>query len=215
MQDLRINEIFYSLQGESSRAGLPTTFIRLSGCPLRCTYCDTEYAFKGGERLSIESVIDKVSAFPAKYITVTGGEPLAQPACFPLLSALVERGFKVSIETSGAFDISMINKNVMVVMDLKTPDSNECAKNLMSNIQHLKKNDEIKFVICSRSDYEWAKQVIKDEQLEEKVSLLISASWGEQPLSDLADWVLEDGLMIRFQTQLHKVIWPNSFGPGV
>ena len=215
MKDLRINEIFYSIQGESSRAGLPTTFIRLSGCPLRCTYCDTEYAFKGGDRLSIEAILKQVKSYPARYVTVTGGEPLAQPAAITLMTALVEAGFKVSIETSGAFDITPIDNSVMVVMDLKTPDSNESSKNLMSNIKQLKKTDEVKFVICSRKDYDWAKQVIIDEKLEDKVALLMSSSWGQLPLSELANWILEDGLAIRFQTQLHKVIWPDSFGPGV
>ena len=215
MQSLRINEIFFSIQGESTRAGLPTSFVRLSGCPLRCTYCDTEYAFKGGERSSINDVIDTLKKKPTKYVTVTGGEPLAQQACIPFLKELSEQGFMVSLETSGAFDISEVDPRVMVVMDLKTPDSNECSKNLFSNIQYLKLSDQIKFVICSRADYVWAKKIILDENLEIKVALLMSPSWEQQSLSDLANWMLEDGLNVRFQTQLHKVIWPNSFGPGV
>lgn len=215
MQDLRINEIFFSIQGESSRAGLPTSFIRLSGCPLRCAYCDTEYAFKGGKRFSVDSIIDEVKKNPTKYITVTGGEPLAQLGCLPLMDSLCEQGFKVSLETSGAFDISKVDKRVMVVMDLKTPDSKESAKNLWSNIDHLKIDDQIKFVICSREDYLWSKKVITEHKLDTKASLLMSSSWQQQSLSELANWILEDGLNVRFQTQLHKVIWPNSFGPGV
>lgn len=215
MQQLRINEIFFSIQGESTRAGLPTSFIRLSGCPLRCTYCDTEYAFKGGKRMTIDSIMEEIAQYPTKYVTVTGGEPLAQNLCIDLLYQLVEAGYLVSIETSGAFDVSKVDPRVMLVMDLKTPDSGEEKKNLFSNLAYLKPTDQIKFVICSEKDYQWSKELIIEHQLTSKVELLFSASWGEQSLSELANWILADGLEVRFQAQLHKVIWPNSFGPGV
>ncbi len=215
MQQLRINEMFFSIQGESSRAGLPTSFIRLSGCPLRCLYCDTEYAFKGGERLSIDSVLNTIKQNPTKYITVTGGEPLAQPLCIDLLKTLSDEGYKVSLETSGAFDISKVDKRVLIVMDLKTPASGEEGKNLFSNLEHLKNTDEIKFVICDRNDYLWSKDLINDHNLNQQFTVLMSPEANNQPLADLANWILEDGLDVRFQTQLHKVIWPESFGPGV
>lgn len=214
MQQLRINEIFFSIQGESVRSGLPTTFIRLSGCPLRCTYCDTEYAFKGGDRMSIDSIIEAVKKNPTKYVTVTGGEPLAQAQSLELMHQLVELGYLVSIETSGAFDVSKVDPRVMLVMDLKTPDSGEESKNLFSNLAHLKPTDQIKFVICSQRDYEWSRELIKEYQLSDKVELLMSASWGAQDLSQLAKWILDDGLQLRFQAQLHKVIWPDC-GAGV
>jgi 7-carboxy-7-deazaguanine synthase len=215
MQQLRINEIFFSIQGESTRSGLPTSFIRLSGCPLRCLYCDTEYAFKGGDRMSIDSIIEAVKKNPTKYITVTGGEPLAQAPCIDLMSQLAELGYYVSLETSGAFDVSKVDPRVMLVMDLKTPDSGEESKNLFSNLSCLKRTDQIKFVICSQKDYLWSKDIIEEHQLADKVDVLMSASWGAQDLSQLANWILEDGLQVRFQAQLHKVIWPNNFGPGV
>ncbi len=215
MQQLRINEIFFSIQGESTRAGLPTTFIRLSGCPLRCHYCDTKYAFKGGDRYTISQLIENISAYPTKYVTVSGGEPLAQPGCIELLSELCEQGYQVSIETSGAFDISAIDERVLIVMDLKTPASGEVDKNLFSNLSYLKSSDQIKFVICDRKDYVWAGDLIEEHGLSERFTVLMSPSWQQQSLRDLANWILEDGLEVRFQTQLHKVIWPDSFGPGV
>lgn len=215
MQQLRINEIFFSIQGESSRAGLPTAFIRLSGCPLRCLYCDTEYAFKGGKRQTIEEIMTAVKAYPAKYITVTGGEPLAQATCHQLLSRLADEGYLVSLETSGAFNIAEVDERVMVVMDLKTPGSGEVDKNLFSNLALLKPTDQIKFVICNQADYQWAKELMLEHQLHKKVEVLMSASWQQQSLRDLANWIIDDGLEVRFQTQLHKVIWPDSFGPGV
>lgn len=215
MQQLRINEIFFSIQGESVNAGLPTSFVRLSGCPLRCTYCDTEYAFKGGQRMSIDEIVAKVKAYATPYVTVTGGEPLAQPLSLTLMQQLCDLGFHVSIETSGAFDISEIDKRVMVVMDLKTPSSGEVTKNLFSNLAHLKHTDQIKFVIGTQADYLWARDLICEHALEKRCQLLFSPSWEQQSLSELANWILEDGLMVRFQVQLHKVIWPNSYGPGV
>lgn len=215
MQQLRINEIFFSIQGESVRAGIPTTFIRLSGCPLRCTYCDTEYAFKGGKRYSIDALVEEAKNYPTKYITISGGEPLAQKDCWPLMTALCDEGFEVSLETSGAFDIADVDPRVMIVMDLKTPASNEEDKNLYSNIPLLKSTDQIKFVICDREDYLWSKALIKTQELEDKVCLLMSPEWENQSLRSLANWILEDGLKVRYQVQLHKVIWPNSYGPGV
>lgn len=215
MQQLRINEIFFSIQGESTRSGIPTTFIRLSGCPLRCTYCDTEYAFKGGDRFSIEEILAKISTYPSKYITVTGGEPLAQPLCFELIKHLADADYKVSLETSGAFDLTNVDPRTMIVMDLKTPTSGEVDKNLFSNLEILKPSDQIKIVICNEQDYIWARELIREHRLTERLDVLFSPSWGQQDLRQLANWILEDGLEVRFQVQLHKVVWPNSYGPGV
>ncbi len=210
---LTITEIFYSLQGESTRVGLPTVFIRLTGCPLRCNYCDTEYAFKGGERLSIEQILTSVAAYQTPFITVTGGEPLAQKNCLILLTALCEQNYQVSLETSGALDIRDVDPRVMIVMDLKAPSSGEVEKNLWTNLDHLKSTDEIKYVIADRADYEWAKDTIETHDLAQRVnSLLFSPSFDQLPLQQLAEWILADHLPVRMQLQLHKMIWPDARG---
>lgn len=213
MSSLRIHEIFYSLQGESRTIGLPTLFIRLTGCPLRCQYCDTEYAFQGGSKMTMADILQKAEGYQARFITVTGGEPLAQVECRELLSKLCEQGYQVSLETSGAMDIANIDPRVSVVMDLKTPDSKEAHRNLYSNIALLKKSDQIKFVICSREDYEWAKFKLDEYQLTEKVDdILFSPSANELSATDLAQWVIEDNLAVRFQIQLHKLLWNDEPG---
>ncbi len=212
MNSLRITELFYSLQGESTTVGLPTVFIRLTGCPLRCGYCDTAYAFKGGKILSIESIVTQVKMHQCQTICVTGGEPLAQPACMALLNNLCDEQYHVSIETSGAIDVAPIDKRVMIVMDLKTPDSGECEKNLWSNLAHLKPTDQIKFVICSREDYIWAKQTIKERDLCNICQILFSPSFGVVNPTELAEWILADHLPVRFQLQLHKILWGDKPG---
>lgn len=209
---LRITEIFHSLQGESSTVGLPTVFVRLTGCPLRCQYCDTSYAFSGGNVIAINDIIATVASFNCQYVCVTGGEPLAQPGALHLLSELCRQGFYVSLETSGARDIAGVDSGVMIVMDLKTPDSQECDKNLLSNIAHLKPTDEIKFVLCSRQDYEWACHMIDEHQLNQKAQLLFSPSFGQLNPTTLADWIIADRLPVRFQLQLHKVLWNDEPG---
>jgi len=210
--DLRITEIFYSLQGESTTVGLPTVFIRLTGCPLRCVYCDTAYAFQGGEKWSVEAILEEVSLYKSAHVTVTGGEPLAQKECLVLLDSLVDKGYKVSLETSGALDVSAVNRRVKKVMDLKTPDSGEMSKNLYGNIESLTAHDEVKFVICSREDYDWVKNVIKEQALTERCELLLSPCMGRQAAEELADWILADRLQVRFQVQLHKTIWGDRPG---
>lgn len=210
---LRITEIFNSLQGEARTIGRPTVFVRLTGCPLRCQYCDTAYAFSGGEMWSIESILQEVASYSPRYITVTGGEPLAQPNCRALLTGLCEAGYEVSLETSGALDIADIDPRVSVVLDLKTPDSGECHRNLMENIPHLKAKDQVKFVICSRQDYQWARMKVDEFQLADKVDdVLFSPSHGQVKAVELADWIVEDRLPVRFQMQLHKVLWADEPG---
>jgi 7-carboxy-7-deazaguanine synthase len=209
-ESLRITEIFYSLQGESLTVGLPTVFVRLTGCPLRCTYCDTAYAFKGGKKWCLDDILKEVEGYGAKHVTVTGGEPLAQVGCHALLTALCDKGFEVSLETSGALDIAGVDKRVMIVLDLKTPASKEESKNLYQNLAFLKKTDQIKFVICDRTDYDWAVELISTRKLDTICPVLFSPSWGELPLSSLAEWILKDKLPVRFQIQLHKVIWPDD-----
>lgn len=209
---LRITEIFHSLQGESVTVGLPTVFVRLTGCPLRCQYCDTAYAFSGGEVVEIDDILKQIAAYNCTHVCVTGGEPLAQPGCIPLLTKLCDQGHFVSIETSGARDISAIDKRVMIVMDLKTPDSLEADKNLFSNLEYLKASDQIKFVLCSRQDYEWARSIIKEYSLVSRVQLLFSPSWNQLSPTDLANWIIEDNLPVRFQLQLHKILWNDTPG---
>ncbi|MFW2534557.1 MULTISPECIES: 7-carboxy-7-deazaguanine synthase QueE [unclassified Legionella] len=209
---LRITEIFYSLQGESVTVGLPTVFIRLTGCPLRCQYCDTAYAFSGGEMQSLTSILEKVTSYNCKQVCVTGGEPLAQPGCIDLLRQLCDAGFNVSLETSGARDIAQVDKRVMVIMDLKTPGSGESKKNLFANLAHLKQSDQIKFVLCSREDYDWACQIIIEHNLSERVQILFSPSWNELNSTLLADWIVTDRLPVRFQLQLHKILWNDAPG---
>lgn len=209
---LRITEIFHSLQGESVTVGLPTVFVRLTGCPLRCQYCDTAYAFSGGEVRAINDVLDDVASYGCKHVCVTGGEPLAQPGCIELLKTLCDAGYFVSIETSGARDISSVDKRVMIVMDLKTPDSLESDKNLMTNLEYLKSDDQIKFVLCSRNDYEWACNIIKEYHLLERIQLLFSPSWNQLNPTELANWIIQDKLSVRFQLQLHKILWNDAPG---
>jgi 7-carboxy-7-deazaguanine synthase len=209
---LRIHEIFFSLQGETSRSGLPTAFVRLTGCPLRCGYCDTAYAFQGGETLELESIMQKVEATGAHYVTVTGGEPLAQKDCIPLLRMLCDAGFDVSLETGGSLDISAVDPRVSVILDIKTPGSLEVSKNLWSNISHLKPSDEVKFVLCSKDDYEWAKQVLAEHTITDKCPVLFSPVYSTLKPTDLAGWILQDKLPVRFQLQLHKILWGEEPG---
>jgi 7-carboxy-7-deazaguanine synthase len=210
---LRITEIFYSLQGEALTVGLPTVFVRLTGCPLRCQYCDTEYAFHGGERLTQAQVLEQVAAFSPRYICVTGGEPLAQPSCIPLLSALCDAGYQVSLETSGAMPIDKVDARVSRVLDLKTPDSAESSRNLWDNIPLLNKHDQVKFVICSRRDYDWARLQLDQYRLNERAGeVLFSPSFGQQNATELADWIVQDNLPVRFQLQLHKLLWNDEPG---
>ena len=212
MTSLRITEIFHSLQGESTTVGLPTVFIRLTGCPLRCQYCDTAYAFNGGHLIEIDDIIAQTANFGCQHVCVTGGEPLAQPACIELLQQLCDKGYTVSIETSGARDIAFVDTRVMIVMDLKTPDSKECGKNKLTNLAYLKLSDQIKFVLCSKNDYEWAKSMMKEHQLETKAHILFSPSWGQLAPTTLAEWILQDRLPVRFQLQLHKILWNDAPG---
>lgn len=210
---LKIYEIFYSLQGESTRIGLPTVFIRLTGCPMRCTYCDTEYAFSGGQNMEIADILEQVGEYGTRYITVTGGEPLAQKECLGLLAALCDAGYSVSLETGGAMDVAAVDPRVSIIMDIKTPGSNETTNMRWDNLAHISTKDEIKFVLCSREDYDWAKQVIGEKQLLEKCTILFSPSYNQVTPSDLAAWVLEDQLAVRMQLQMHKILWGEK--PGV
>ena len=207
---LRISEIFHSIQGESSRVGLPTVFVRLTGCPLRCVWCDTEYAFSGGEMMSLTEVLAKVAEFNCKTICVTGGEPLAQKACIELLQALCDAGYSVSLETSGALDISEVDARVARIMDIKAPDSGEVAKNRWENIPLLNAHDEVKFVLASAADYEWAADVVRREHLSDRCAVLFSPVQGTLSPTDLAEWVVRDHLPVRFQLQLHKVLWGSE-----
>lgn len=209
---LRITEIFYSLQGESSFVGLPTVFIRLTGCPLRCGYCDTAYAFSGGEWMQISDILQQIKQYSATTVCVTGGEPLAQRCCGDLLTQLCDEGYRVSIETSGSIDISPIDPRVSRIMDIKTPGSGEESKNRYENIQHLTNKDEVKFVLCNREDYDWSKNVIEQYQLLEKSQVLFSPVHEGISPSDLADWIIADRLNVRFQFQLHKFLWNNEPG---
>ena len=209
---LRITEIFHSLQGESRPTGCPSAFVRLTGCPLRCTYCDTAYAFNGGERLSIESILERVKSFQVRHVCVTGGEPLAQPACHDLLTALCDAGYQVSLETGGALDVSAVDPRVTVVLDIKTPASGEEGRNLWANLERLKPEDQVKFVICSRADYDWAVEKIGEHQLAKRCEVLFSPAWEQQPAKDLAEWILADHLPVRFQVQLHKYLWGGEPG---
>ncbi|MCP4286351.1 MAG: 7-carboxy-7-deazaguanine synthase QueE [Gammaproteobacteria bacterium] len=209
---LRITEIFHSLQGESNTVGLPTVFVRLTGCPLRCGYCDTSYAFKGGEWMSLQQIRDEVDQYRARYVTVTGGEPLAQAGCLELLALLCDDGYRVSLETSGAMDIARVDPRVVRVMDIKTPASGEMEKNLYQNINQLNSSDQAKFVICDEADYRWSRQILKEYALESRCEVLFSPAQGSQNPAELAQWILRDRLDVRFQIQLHKVLWDDVNG---
>ena len=211
-ETLRVSEIFFSLQGETSRVGLPTVFIRLTGCPLRCGYCDTEYAFYGGRRLSITEILAETGGFGTRYVTVTGGEPLAQHSCLNLLGNLCDAGYSVSLETSGALDISKVDTRVSRIMDIKTPGSGEVEKNLWSNLSHLTARDEVKFVVCDQADYEWSVEVMHQHKLDLACAVLFSPVHGKLDPSTLAGWILRDRLPVRMQIQLHKLLWGE--GPG-
>ena len=210
---LRITEIFHSLQGETSRSGLPTVFIRLTGCPLRCTYCDTAYAFSGGKTRRLDEILAAAAQYGTRYVTVTGGEPLAQKSCFALLRELCERGYSVSLETGGAIDVSGVDRRVSKILDIKTPASGEVEKNLWSNLERLTPHDEIKFVICDEADYRWSKGQLASRGLDRLCPVLFSPSNRELPPAQLAEWILRDRLPVRFQLQLHKQLWGDR--PGV
>jgi len=209
---LRISEIFFSLQGETSRIGLPTVFVRLTGCPLRCTYCDTTYAFSGGQNYSIADILKQVAEYTPRYVTVTGGEPLAQKNCLLLLVALCDAGYEVSLETGGALDIGEVDARVMRVVDIKTPASGEVEKNRWENLPLLTRQDEIKFVLCDENDYRWAKQVLKQRQLADRCAVTFSPAHGTLNATQLAEWILRDRLTVRLQLQLHKILWNNAAG---
>ena len=210
---LRITEVFFSLQGEARSVGRPTTFVRLTGCPLRCTYCDTAYAFSGGTVMSVSSILRQVHAHPTRYVTVTGGEPLAQPNVQELMTTLCDDGFAVSLETSGALDVAGVDARVSKVVDFKTPGSGEVARNLFENVRHLTPGDQVKFVICDRADYQWAKMRCDEFNLADLVGdVLFSPSSGQLDPARLADWILADGLDVRFQIQLHKLLWNDEPG---
>jgi 7-carboxy-7-deazaguanine synthase len=212
MAQCRITEIFYSLQGETRTIGLPTVFVRLTGCPLRCGYCDTEYAFTGGKRMDIAEIVEEVASYNPRYVTVTGGEPLAQQTCHQLLTELCDLGVEVSLETSGAMDVSQVDPRVVKVMDLKTPASKEETKNRYSNIDYLTANDQVKFVICDQDDYLWSKQKLTEYDLVSRCEVLFSPIHGELEPAQLADWIIKDNLPVRMQVQLHKYLWGDEQG---
>jgi 7-carboxy-7-deazaguanine synthase len=209
---LRINEIFHSLQGEADSVGFRTVFVRLTGCPLRCRYCDTEYAFHAGDWHDLDSILESVRQFDATHVCVTGGEPLAQPNCLVLLERLCDAGFKVSLETSGAMSIDRVDPRVVRVLDVKTPGSGEVARNRVENFPLLTSRDQVKFVICSREDYDWSRAYLQEHALSERCQVLFSPSYTEVPAATLADWILADRLPVRFQLQLHKVLWGDVAG---
>jgi len=209
---LRITEIFYSLQGEARSVGYPTVFIRLTGCPLRCGYCDTSYAFQGGEWYSLDDILREVERYNTRYVTVTGGEPLAQKPCLDLLTRLCDAGYQVSLETSGALDVSAVDSRVVKVVDIKTPASGEVDKNLDSNLQYLTSQDQVKFVLSDRQDYDWAVALLRQQALADKCEVLFSPVHGQLDARQLADWILADQLPIRFQIQLHKLLWGDEPG---
>ncbi|MDF1795173.1 MAG: 7-carboxy-7-deazaguanine synthase QueE [Coxiellaceae bacterium] len=212
-ESLRITEIFYSLQGETDTIGWPTLFIRLTGCPLRCQYCDTEYAFHGGKRQTLDAIIEQAQTHKTlRHITVSGGEPLAQPAVISLMQRLCDLGYEVSLETSGALDISKVDDRVSRIVDIKTPESGEVAKNRWQNMDLLQANDQLKFVLCSRADYDWAKQIIEQHQLLSRCPVLFSPSFEQIKARELADWIVVDQLPVRFQLQLHKILWNDEPG---
>jgi len=210
---LKVTEIFYSLQGEARNVGLPTIFVRLTGCPLRCDYCDTAYAFTGGEWMDIDEIIDEIKQYKTLHITVTGGEPLAQKQCIGLLERLCDLGYEVSLETSGAMLVDQVDARVTKILDVKAPASKEDSKNRTENFALLQADDQIKFVICDENDYAWSKQFIQQHQLEDKCEILFSPSHEQLDAATLAAWILRDQLKVRFQLQLHKYLWGDK--PGV
>ena len=212
MARLKITEIFHSLQGEADSVGIPTVFVRFTGCPLRCQYCDTAYAFHGGEWWEMEAVLARVSELGARYVCVTGGEPLAQKTCLELLAALCNAGLRVSLETSGAMSLEEVDPRVVLVVDLKTPASGEETRNRYGELQRLAPKDQVKFVICDRSDYEWSRGKLRELALDSRCTVLFSPSHEQLAARDLADWILEDRLPVRFQIQLHKYLWGNTPG---
>ena len=209
---LRITELFLSLQGESLTAGLPTVFVRLTGCPLRCGYCDTDYAFQGGEWMNVDAILERVEGYGVSHVTVTGGEPLAQKNCLKLLEALCDAGYAVSLETSGALDISKVDPRVVRVMDLKAPGSGEVERNRYENLEVLAPTDQVKFVICGREDYDWAREMLQRHDIAQRCTVLFSPVHGKQDATELADWILRDRLPVRMQIQLHKYLWGNEPG---
>lgn len=209
---LRVSEIFYSVQGETSRIGLPTVFVRLTGCPLRCGYCDSAYAFYGGQTMDIDAIVEQVRQYGTPHVTVTGGEPLAQKRCHLLLSALCDAGFSVSLETSGALPIDQVDARVLRVVDIKTPASGELERMHWENLEHLRAGDELKFVLVNEADYQWARQLLEEKRLHERCTVLFSPVWESLPPRELADWILRDRLPVRMQVQLHKILWGE--GPG-
>lgn len=211
-QQLRITEIFYSLQGETNTVGIPTVFVRLTGCPLRCSYCDTAYAFSGGEKLGIGDILAEIRRYNTRYVTVTGGEPLAQPGCHSLLLQLADAGYSVSLETSGALDIAAVDSRVVKVVDLKTPSSGEMPRNLYRNLDFLLPHDQVKFVIADGADYEWSKQQVEHYRLAQRCEVLFSPVMGVMPPTELAERILADQLPVRFQIQLHKYLWNDARG---
>lgn len=212
LQRLKLSEVFLSLQGEARSAGLPTVFVRLTGCPLRCRYCDTAYAFYGGQWADIDDIVARVRGYGVPNVCVTGGEPLAQKRCITLLDKLLEAGFAVSLETSGAIDIAPVDKRVSRVLDIKTPDSGECAHNLWSNLEQLTAHDQLKFVICSEADYQWAKTQLIERALPSRCEVLFSPSYAQITPRQLAEWIIADRLPVRFQMQLHKQLWGEEQG---
>lgn len=212
-RELRITEIFHSLQGEARTVGRPTVFVRLTGCPLRCVYCDTTYSFSGGEKYTFDRLLAEVRGYRTPLVCVTGGEPLAQPNCIPWLKLLCDEGFEVSLETGGAMDIAAVDPRVSRVVDLKTPDSGEMHRNLYENMALLTRHDQVKFVVCSRKDYEWARFKLDEYRLADRAGeVLFSPSHGQQDARELAEWILEDRLPVRLQLQLHKYLWNNEPG---
>lgn len=211
-QKVKLTEIFYSLQGEADTAGIPTIFIRLTGCPLRCQYCDTAYAFSGGQWWDFDAILAHMKRWSTRYVCVTGGEPLAQPACLPLLALLCDQQYRVSLETSGAMPIAAVDPRVVRVVDIKTPGSKEEHRNLYDELRQLRSTDLVKFVICDRQDYEWSRAKLQELQLNEHCTVLFSASHTELPANTLADWILADQLTVRLQVQLHKYLWGNVVG---
>ncbi len=209
---LRVSEVFYSLQGEASRVGLPSVFIRLTGCPLRCGYCDTEYAFQGGEWRTVGSLMDATRGYPTRHVTVSGGEPLAQKGCLDLLRSLCDAGYDVSLETSGALDIAAVDARVARIVDVKTPGSGEVERNLWRNLDLLGPRDEVKFVLTGEEDYRWARDVLFQHGIAARAPVLFSPVWGSLAPTDLADWILRDGLPVRMQVQLHKLLWREARG---